>query len=128
MKLTREQKDKLWGEDSPYSQVNLIIQDRILDDEISRTFVEVEADINPLTFEMVKENREEFKDNIMVQQLLDSADYRGQNFGYVVSAFRKEYLSAKEMKEAKKVLEYTRETVLVMHRYVMRVLKNLEGL
>ena len=70
MKITKKQRDKLWGETGPYSQANLTIQTRILDDKISRVFLVIEADINPLTYEIVKQNRSKFKDDIMIQQLL----------------------------------------------------------
>lgn len=39
MKLTEKQREKLWGESGPYSQVNLKIENRILDDSLSRVFV-----------------------------------------------------------------------------------------
>ena len=127
MNLTDKQREKLWGEDGPYSQANLIIQERILDDSLSRRFLVVEAEINPLTFEMIKQNREEFKDNEKVLQLLDHADNRGK-FGYVVSSYENEFRGKQDMEEAQQALDYTRETIILMHRYVMRVLGNLEGL
>ena len=61
MKLTPKQIDGLWGETGPYSQANLIIQTRILDDRISRVFLVVEADINPLTYELIKKHQAQSK-------------------------------------------------------------------
>lgn len=127
MDLSDEQREKLWGEDGPYSQVNLIVQDRILDDSISRTFLVVEAEINPLTFEMINNNREEFKDSKIIQQLLDKADYRGK-FGYVICSYEKEFRNKKDMEKAQQAIEYTREAIILMHRFVMRVLGNLKEL
>jgi len=71
MKLTKKQKDMLWGETGPYSQANLTKQVRILDDEISRVFLVVEVEINPTTFEIVEKHRsdDEFKNDIKIQQL-----------------------------------------------------------
>lgn len=125
MELTQKEKDKLWGETGPYSQVNLTIQERILDDSVSRIFVEVEADINPLTYEIIKKNRKEFEDDPMIQQLLDHSDYRGQKFGYVTSAFHREYIDENVIKEANKAVDYARKTLIKMHKYVMKVLDNL---
>lgn len=125
MKLTKGQIDKLWGEDGPYSQVNLIFQTRILDDSVSRIFVIVEADINPFTYEFVKENRHEFEDDQKIMQLLDSADFRGQEFGYVVCAFEEEYINEAVVGRAKKHLGYTKNTLIKMHKFVMEFIKGL---
>ena len=57
MNLTPKRIDKLWGETGPYSQANLVIQTRILDNKISCVFLVVEADINPLTYELIKKHR-----------------------------------------------------------------------
>lgn len=122
MKITKKQRDKLWGETGPYSQANLIIQTRILNDKISRVFLNVEADINPLTYEIVKQNRSKFKDDIMIQQLLDHAEYRGQEFGYVVSAFEGEFVNEDVLKEAKQRLKYTEDNLIKMHKFVMDLL------
>ena len=54
MKLTHKLREKLWGEDGPYSEVHLIIETRILDDREARKFVIVELNINPLSFEFLK--------------------------------------------------------------------------
>ena len=48
----------LWGETGPYSQANLRKEARILDDQVSRVFLVVEADINPTTFEIIASNEE----------------------------------------------------------------------
>jgi hypothetical protein len=120
----RRTKGKLWGEDGRYSQVNLIFQDRILDDSISRTFLVVEAEINPLTFEMIRDNGEEFKDNEIIRQLLGKADYRGK-FGYVICSYEKEFRNKKDMEKTQYAVEYTTEAIVLMHRFVMRVLRNL---
>ena len=54
MKLTQKDKDKLWGDSGPYTEVKLIFETRILDDKVSRIFILVEVYINPLTFEIIK--------------------------------------------------------------------------
>lgn len=121
-KLSQTQLDKLWGEDGPYSQANIIIQTRILDAHVSRVFVEVEVDINPLTYEIIKQNRDHFKSDPMVSQLIDHADYRGPAFGYVSCAFSAEYIDESVMKEAKKRLEYCTKTIIKLHKFVMNLL------
>lgn len=123
-KLTAKQKDLLWsgGGGGPYSQVNLKKEVRILDNSISRIFLVVEADINPTTFEIIKENRmdEEFKNDIKIQQLLDHSEYRGPQFGYVVAAFSEEFADNNVLARAEHALKYTQESVIKMHDYVMR--------
>ena len=88
-KLTKKQKDLLWsgGGKGPYSQANLIKQIRILDDSVSRVFLVVETEINPTTFEIVNSNRhdDEFKNDIVIQQLLDKAEYRGPQFVQLIN-------------------------------------------
>ena len=122
-KLSKKQRDLLWsgGGNGPYSQVNLIKQVRILNSSVSRIFLVVEAEINPTTFEIVNENRycDEFKEDIMIQQLLDSAEYRGPEFGYVSSAFEKEYTSDEVMIQAEASLKYTQECVIKMHTFMI---------
>ena len=111
----------LWGKSGPYSQANLIRQVRILDDRVSRIFLVVEVDINPTTFEMVEKYRdsEEFKNNIIIQQLLDGADYRGPHFGYVSMAFEGEYTDEMVMWSAEAALKYSQENIIKMHKFVI---------
>ena len=124
MKLTQKQRDKLWGEDGPYSQAQIIIEERILDDSVSRVFVDVEVHINPFTFGLIKKNRDLFTDDIMIQQVLDHAEFRGQLYGYVSCVFRNEYRNEDVMKEAKEHLMYTRNTIIKMHKFVLRLIRN----
>ncbi|OGZ79210.1 MAG: hypothetical protein A2528_03195 [Candidatus Staskawiczbacteria bacterium RIFOXYD2_FULL_37_9] len=122
-KFTAKQKDLLWSGDGkgPYSQANLTKQIRILDDSVSRVFLIVEAEINPTTFEIIKNNRHdnEFKNNVMIQQLLDRAEYRGPQFGYVVAAFEEEYKDNEVLARAEQALKYTQESIIKMHNYVI---------
>ena len=118
-KLSQKQLDKLWGEDGPYSEADLSIQTRILDDRVSRVFINVEVKINPFTFELVEKYRNNFKGNPMIQQLLDNAEYRGPSMGYVTCAFEDEFTDKKVMERAHKHLDYARETIILMHEFVM---------
>jgi hypothetical protein len=126
-KLSKRQIGLLWGggDKSPYSQANLIKQIRIIDDSVSRIFLVVEAEINPTTFEIVTENRycDELKGDAIVQQLLNGAEYRGPEFGYVGSAFEKEYANDEVMLQAEASLKYTQECIIRMHKFVIKQLK-----
>ena len=122
MKLTKKQQIMLWsGGEGPYSQANLIKQVRILDDSVSRIFLVVEVSINPTTFEIVKKyrNSTEFKDDIMIQQLLDGAEYRGPDFGYVAMAFEREYEDDNVLLSADIALEYSQKSIIKMHKFIM---------
>ena len=119
----------LWGGSGPYSQVNLIKQVRILDDRISRIFLVVEVDINPTTFEIVLKNRNsvEFSNDVMTQQLLDTAEYRGPHFGYVSRAFEEEYINEEVLLKAGNHRKYCEETIIKMHRFIMDEISNVES-
>lgn len=124
MKLTQQQQDMLWGEDGPYSQIHLIIETRILDNQITRTFVLVEVDINPFTFRYLRKHKSLFADDPRIQQLLDHADYRGKKFGYVSSAFMAELKGDNVFNEAQECVEYCKDTIIKMHSFVMNVIPN----
>ena len=115
--------DKLWGEEGPYSEAQLIIETRILDDRVSRIFIIVEMYINPFTFEMIHKNRKLFTSDPLIQQLLNHSEFRGQSFGYVSCAFEEEYTGSEVMKRAKQNLEYSKKTIIKMHKFVMSLLK-----
>jgi hypothetical protein len=49
MELSQKQREELWGDGGPYSEIRMCVETRILDDSVSRIFVVVEANINPTT-------------------------------------------------------------------------------
>ncbi len=114
--------DKLWGCDGPYSEAHLIVETRILDDRVSRIFVIVEVNINPYTYECIRAHRALFKSDEIIQQLLDHSEYRGQPDGYVSMAFSDEYKDSEVMEEAQEVIVRCKDTIIKMHRFVMRQL------
>lgn len=122
MKLSAKQQFELWNDEGPYSEAYIKIQTRILDDSVSRIMLEVEANINPLTFKIIKAARKAFPDDEMLTQLLDHTKYMGKNLGYVVCAFSAEYIDESVMKEAKKRLKYLEGTIIRMHEYTMDLL------
>lgn len=122
MKLTQKQRNKLWGEDGPYSEAHLVIETRILDDSVSRIFVCVQVHINPFTYETIKQNRYKFASDFMIQQLLDHSDFRGQSHGYVSCAFQDEYTDENVLREAQEHLDYAKRTIIKMHKFVLDLL------
>lgn len=120
--MNKKQRDKLWGEDGPYSEAWLIFETRILDDSVSRIFVIVEVHINPFTYEAIKKNRNLFDNDPLIQQLLDHSDFRGQSHGYVSLVFQDEYTDENVVKEAKEQLEYAKATVIKMHKFVLNMI------
>ena len=118
-RLSKVDIDRLWGEDTPYSQVNLIEQARVLGDGISRVFLVVEAEINPFTFEYVLAHRQAFADDPMIQQLLDHAEYRGFIEGYVASAGEEELRDKRSFEIALAYKEIALKNILKMHDLVI---------
>ena len=123
MKLTKKQRDQLWGDSGPYSEAQIIIESRILDDMVSRIFVYVEVHINPFTFEYIKKHRNHFADDMRIQQLLDHSEFRGQPHGYISLAFSKQYTDEQVMGQAQVQLEEAKQTIIKMHRFVMEAIK-----
>ena len=122
MQLTQKQTNELWGETGPYSQVQLIIETRILDDSVSRIFCNVEAQINPLTYKIIKQNRSYFKDNEQILQLIDHAIYEGKLYGYVVGSFYCEFTGPDVLNQANHAVEYTKNNIIKIHEFVMDLL------
>lgn len=114
--------DRLWGGDGPYSEARLIIETRILDNKVSRIFVVVEVSINPYTYECIRTHRILFKNDEVIQQLLDHSEYRGQSDGYVSMAFSDEYTDASVMERARGAVDRCKNTIIKMHTFVMQQL------
>ncbi len=123
MKLTKSKIDKLWGENGPYSEVSLQIQTRILDDSVSRVFLCVRANINPLTFELVRENIDQFSNDALILDLINHAEYWGMHDGYVADVLIGEFSSKEAMKEAEIVRDDIEVTIIKMHNFVLEILK-----
>jgi hypothetical protein len=130
MKLTKKHQEKIWGESGPYSQVNLKIENRILDDAVSRIFVIVETELNPFTFELIKKNSEKFKNDKMIQGILKNSEYQGIGYGYVSCAYQEELtqegdskVNDKTFEIAHKVLAIAQQATIKMHKFTMNFLK-----
>lgn len=102
-----------------YSQVNLEIEERILDNAVSRTFVYVKASINPFTYRFVKKHIKHFKNDPFVQHIMNQGKYKNFESGFESHVHGSEYISQKEMRNARKILIETRKAVIRMHQFVM---------
>ena len=117
-KLTPIDFERMWGKEGPYSQVRMCEEIRILDDSVSRTFLVVEAEVNPFTFEYIQKHRKEFVGDEQVLQLLDHAEYRGK-FGYLVSAGEVEMHMPMAHKFAREQADMTTQTLIRMHTFII---------
>lgn len=125
MKISKNDREMLWGKSGPYSEAKIVLNVRILDDRVSRVMIEVEANINPTTFKIVKKNIDLFADNPIITQLVANARYMGKQYGYLVSADRpEEFIGPKPLERAQKKLNYTEEAIIIMHKFVMEYLKS----
>jgi len=125
MDLTAKQAAELWGEDGPYSEARYLIEHRILDDSVSRIFLRVEVNINPFTYKIVKKNKKEFINDEMVQKILDNSRYLGFKNGYIAVPFEAKFMvddDAVVVKEARVILEETKQAVIRMHKYVIKTI------
>lgn len=131
MKRTPIKNEKeLWSDGGPYSQVNLKVQRRVLDDRMARTFLYVEAEINPYTFRFVKKHRAEFKSDQVINAILDSSDFWGWQYGYVsnpfcceISGWPSSLNDALVFNEANRMLAETEQAIIRMHKFVLQHLK-----
>lgn len=124
MSLSDRDREMLWGEDEPYSEAKIIMNTRILGDRVSRVTVEVDGNINPTTFNIIKKNKHLFADNPVITQLLETARYEGKGWGYHISAGFEEFTNdEKVMERAKEKLQYMKDAIIRMHEFVMEYLE-----
>lgn len=115
-------RDELWGDDGPYSEVRFIEETRILDDSVSRVFLVVEAVVNPFTFKFCLKNKKYFKDDEIILQLLEHSENRGFKDGYVSMAFCEQSAGDETFKRAVVHKQYAEEAIIRMHKFVMKEL------
>jgi hypothetical protein len=89
----------------------------------------VEANINPLTFEIIAKNVDKFDEEDKVADLVELADFRGDRFGYVVGfppVFEVDPDDKKMMNHARRDLEPFRKEaeklMIKFHMFVMNLL------
>lgn len=125
MNLTAKQTAELWEGEGPYSEAKYLIEHRILDDSVSRIFLRVEVNINPFTYKIIKKNRKEFINDEMVQKILDNSRYLDFKNGYIAVPFEGKFMVDDDgvvIKEAKEILEETKQAVIRMHKYVIKII------
>jgi len=121
MNLSRQQRDKMWGEDCPYSQVQETIETRILANKVSRRFLVVSLNINPLTFETVRDHAEDFAFDSEISGILEHAEYRGLGDGYEVCSFSAELLD-ENIQMAHQRAWAGQAAIIRMHEFVVKKL------
>src|SRR5574341_1715327 len=81
MAITQGQIDGLWGDGGPYSQVHVIREIRILDDEVSRIFHYVKGNVNPTTYAVLKTMENDIEDED-IRAFLQEATFVSDEEGY----------------------------------------------
>ena len=125
-KLSTQQQAKLWWDEGPYSEVKIIIEDRLLDNYSSRQFVMVNANINPLTWEIANQNIGSFDDEI--QGMLLAAKYQDKKYWYMVSNFMEQvdYENIESilpvLKRAQIAKQRMTQNIIQLHYFVMDLL------
>jgi len=121
--LSLQEQDMFWGETGPYSEAKMILNTRILDDGISRVTVEIDGNINPTTFKIVKKNKKVFAKDPVIIDLLESARYEGTGWGYHVSLgyeeLRTDEDGEKVMDRARNKLQILKDAIIRMHEFVL---------
>jgi len=135
IKITEEQTDELWGWVWPYSEAKLIFETRLLDDKISRTFMDVVIAINPTTFEICEQNMKKFQGIAIMEELFWNAVKKWFEYWYISKVFSMQYdrnnpeETAKVFKQAQIALEYSEKAILLLHEFVIEFLEiDLENL
>lgn len=120
-------RELLWGDGGPYSEIHLTIETRIIDDSVSRLFVNIDLHINPYTFSFIRKHRKDFPDDPDIQSLIDHAEYRGEHFGYVSCAFHHQFSGEDVLRAAQERERQCRELIIKLHKAVMKHLKMPRG-
>ena len=118
-RLTQSDRDRMWGEEGPYSETNIKTQSRILGVSVSRVFLVAEAYINPFTFEYVAKNLKSFPADHPVHNLIKNASYEGGSYGYVVQAGQEEFIDQRALRLVHGYMETLTSIVIEMHEFVI---------
>lgn len=120
----------LWSDDGPYSQAYLKIERRILDDKMARTFLQIEVQINPYTYRLIKKHLKYFKDDDFIISIIKTGRDFGLVQGFIALPFQVEIsgwptrLDEDNLfTEANKMLEKTEKAILKMHSFVINFLE-----
>jgi sulfur relay (sulfurtransferase) DsrC/TusE family protein len=119
MVLDKKTSEELWGEEGPYSQVQITKEIRILDEKISREFYYVYANINPATYKILKKNKKKIKEDF-IHEFLRDAEFKSEKEGYIWYLYTQQ---TNNPKEANIIAKKLTGMVIRMHRMVMKYLR-----
>jgi len=135
IKLTKKQINELWWWWWPYSEAKLVFETRIIDDFISRTFINVIVAINPTTFEICQQNIKKFNWIAFIKEIFWNAKYKWANYWYISKVFSIQYdrnnseETINAFKQAQVALEYSEKAIILLHKFVIEFLEiDLESL
>lgn len=121
-KLTAEQRDDFWGNGGPYSEVYFSIKTRILDNAVSRYKILIHVKINPLTFEICDQNKDKFKKDKLILDILRNSFDRDETDGYQYYMLSEDLVEDKQLINAKKLQRKLEKAILKMHIFAMDLL------
>jgi hypothetical protein len=110
--------EMLWGDGGPYSESQIVINTRILDNSVSRIMVEVIGNINPTTFKIIKQNKDKFKNDQDVINILKCSVYWGKKHGYVVSLGEEDYSEEGAFARAIVKQHVLTDAIIRMHDFI----------
>ena len=135
IKLTDKQIKELWWGVWPYSEAKLVFETRIIDNHISRTFINVIVAINPTTFEICQQNMKKFQWVAIIEELFWYAENKWEGYWYISKVFSIQYdrnnseETTNAFKQAQIALEYSEKAIISLHKFVIEFLEiDLESL
>jgi len=126
-----EHQELFWSDEGPYSQAYLKIERRILDDKLARTFLQVEAQINPYTYRLIKKHKKYFKEDLFICSIIETGRDFGLEQGFIALPFQVQIsgwpskLDEEHLfNEANKMLAETEKAIIKMHEFVIYYVEN----
>jgi len=90
-----------------------------LGNEVTRTFMYVQAFLNPFTYRFVKKHIKSFTADPLVSHIVLHAKYQGPQKGFVAIIHGGEIVDKKAQANAEKILVEARKAVIRMHQFVL---------
>lgn len=115
--LTSKEYHDLWWEDWPYSEVELIEQQRILDDKYARRYLQIKFFINPTTYRICKKNIENIK-NDYILSIFDCAKLKPW-YWYQWIIHSTQYTDEDSRKKVLEIKKNVENAIFEMHKFVM---------
>jgi len=116
--LTLKEYDELWWDWWPYSEVEIIEQQRIFDDRPARKYLQVKFFINPTTYRLCKKNLDKFS-NPFIAWIYDRAKLR-RWYWYEWIIYTSQYYEEKIRDEANEHKELVQKAIIEMHNFVSK--------